>query len=144
MTTRVRPALQAQVLDVRTGGLGNPRAVEGQQRLVVDPRTPDVRRGRVVWGFLLDGVPVEPGDSGQPPGDGGPARPRESSSRGGRLDVGAAHGEQRRGPRLAPAGELTQVKGVGLSGQAAVSGQVTGEREPLGIGERRLDRHERS
>ena len=45
---------------------------------------------------------------------------------------------------MAPAGELAQVECVGLAGQAAVPSQEPGEREPLGIGEGRLDRDERS
>jgi hypothetical protein len=52
--------------------------------------------------------------------------------------------EQRHGPRPAPGGELAQVEGVGLAGQAAVAGQVPGERETLGIREHGLDRDERS
>jgi hypothetical protein len=47
------------------------------------------------------------------------------------LDVRAADREQGQGPGAAPVGELAQVEGVGLSGQAAVPGQ----REPLGIRE---------
>jgi hypothetical protein len=39
----------------------------------------------------------------------------------------------------APAAELAQVESVGLAGQAAVSGQEPGEREPLGTGEGWLD-----
>ena len=60
------------------------------------------------------------------------------------LDVGAADREQRHGPGAAPAGELAQVDGAGLAGQAAVPGQVTGERESLRISERRLDGDEGS
>ena len=48
------------------------------------------------------------------------------------------------GPGPAPAGELAQVEGVGLAGQAAVPGQEPGEREPLGISEHRLDGDEGS
>src|SRR5947208_11853213 len=42
----------------------------------------------------------------------------------------------------APAGELAQVQGIGLAGQAAVPGQEPGERDPLGVGEDGLDRGE--
>jgi hypothetical protein len=42
------------------------------------------------------------------------------------------------GPRAAPGGELAQVEGAGITDQAAVSGQIAGEGEPLGIDERRL------
>ena len=72
------------------------------------------------------------------------ARPAGFEFAGEGLDVGAADREQRQGPGAAPAGELAQVEGVGLAGQAAVPGQVPGEREPLGIGEHRLDGDERS
>ena len=94
--------------------------------------------------FLLDGVPVEPGDRGQAAGDGGagPAAGFELAGEG--LDVGAADREQRQGPGSAPAGELAQVEGVRLAGQAAIPGQVTGEREPLRISEHRLDGDEGS
>jgi hypothetical protein len=60
------------------------------------------------------------------------------------LDVGAADGEQGQGAGAAPAGELAQVEGSGLAGQAAVPGQEPGERQPLGIGEHRLDGDKRS
>src|SRR5437762_13004927 len=52
-----------------------------------------------------------------------------------------ANRTRERGP--APAGELAQVQGVRLAGQAAVSGQVPGEGEPFGVGEGGLDRGER-
>jgi hypothetical protein len=67
------------------------------------------------------------------------ARPLASEFAGEGLDVGAADGEQRQAPGAAPGGELAQVQGVGLAGQAAVAGQEPGEREPLGISERGLD-----
>jgi hypothetical protein len=89
-------------------------------RLVVQPGTPDVRGWRVIEEFLLNCVLVEPGDCGQAAGDGGagPAAGFEFAREG--LDVGAADREQRQGPGSAPAGELAQVEGVGLAGQAAV------------------------
>ena len=168
----VRCPLQAQVLDVRAGGLGDPQAVEreqGDQRmlcrraepggdqqgaelvavqcgrvgLVVHPRPPDVRGWRVIQEFFLDGVAVEPGDGAQPAGDrcAGPSLGLQVA--GEAFDVGAADGEQGQGVGAAPGGELAQVKGVGLPGQAAVSGQVPGEGEPFGVGEGGLDRGER-
>jgi hypothetical protein len=90
--------------------------------------------------LLFDGVLVETGNGGQPAGDGGacPAAGFELAGEG--LDVGAADREQRKGPGAAPAGELAQVEGVGVAGQAAVPGQVPGERKLLGISEHRLDR----
>ena len=70
-------------------------------------------------------------------GGAGPALGFQFAGEG--LDVRAADREQRQGPGAAPSGELAQVQGVGLAGQAAVPGQEPGEREPLGISERRLD-----
>ena len=87
-----------------------------------------------------DGVLVEPADGAQPPGHGRAGPPECFQFPGERLDVGPADREQRQGPGAAPAGELAQVEDAGLAGQAAVAGQVPGEREPLGIGEHRLDR----
>jgi hypothetical protein len=51
------------------------------------------------------------------------------------FDVGAANREQRQRAVAAPSGELAQVQRIRLASQAAVSGQVTGEREPFGVGE---------
>ena len=112
-------------------------------RLVVDPRPADMGGRGAIQEFFLDRVLVEPGDGGQPPGDGGVCPPFGFQVTGEGLDVGAADGEQgnRAGP--APGGELAQVERVGLTGQAAVSGQEPGEGESLGIGEGRLDRGER-
>jgi hypothetical protein len=92
--------------------------------------------------LLFDGVLVEPGDGAQPPGHGGPGPPSGFQFTGERLDGSAADREQRQRPGAAPAGELARVEGVGLAGQAAVPGQVPSEREPLGLGEHRLDRNE--
>ena len=50
-------------------------------RLVVQPRTADMRRRRVVEKIFFDRIPVEPGNGAQPPGDGGRARPLASRSR---------------------------------------------------------------
>jgi len=41
-------------------------------RLIIQARAADMSRRRVIEELLLDGVPVEPGDGTQPPGDGGP------------------------------------------------------------------------
>ena len=59
------------------------------------------------------------------------------------FDVGAADVEQAQGAGPAPGGELAQVQGIGLAGQAAVAGQVPGEGEQFGAGEDGLDRGER-
>jgi hypothetical protein len=64
-------------------------------RLVVQAGTADVRGRRVVEEFFLDGVPVEPGDGAQPPGDGCAGAALGFQFAGERLDVGAADREQR-------------------------------------------------
>ena len=89
--------------------------------------------------ILISSENVEPRDGAQPPGHGRPAPALSFQLAGEGLDVGAADGEQRQGAGAAPAAELAQVERVGLAGQAAVPGQVPGEREPLGVGEGRLD-----
>jgi len=164
-------ALEAQVLDVGAGGLGDPQAVEreqGDQRmlgrraepggneqgaelvavqrdgvgLVVRPRPPDMSGWGVIQEFLLDRVLLEPGDSGQPAGDRGAGPSPGLQVAGEAFDVGAADGEQGQGAGAAPGSELAQVERVGLAGRAAVSGQVPGEGEPFGVGEGGLDRGE--
>ncbi|HEX6525912.1 MAG TPA: hypothetical protein VF070_38750 [Streptosporangiaceae bacterium] len=83
----------------------------------------------VVQEFLLDGVPVEPGDGAQPPGDGGAGPAVVFRVAGEGFDVGAADGEQRQRLGAAPGGELPEIESVRLAGEAAVSGQVSGERK---------------
>src|SRR6516164_6638178 len=92
--------------------------------------------------FLFDGALAEPGDGAQPPGDGGPGAASCVQVAGEAFDVGAADGEQVQGTGAAPGGELAQVQRISLTSQAAVSGQITGECEPLGVGEGGLDRGE--
>ena len=89
--------------------------------------------------FFLDRVLVEPGNGAPPPGDGGPGAASVFQVTGEAFNVGPADGEQGHRAGTAPGGELAQVQGAGLAGQAAVPGQEPGEREPLGIGEGRLD-----
>ena len=120
---------RAELVAVQGGGV----------RLIVQPGTPDVRGRGVVEELFLDGVLVEPGDGAQSAGDRGASPAAGFQFAGEGLDVGAADREQRQGPGAAPAGELAQVEGAGLAGQAAVPGQEPGEREPLGISESRLD-----
>jgi len=86
---------------------------------------------------------VEPGDGGQPPGDGGAGTAAGFQVAGEAFDVGAADGEQVQGARTAPGGELAQVECVRLAGQPALSGQEPSEGEPFGVGEHGLDRGER-
>ena len=116
----------------------------GGMRLIVQPRTPDVRSRGMLEKFFFDGVPVEPSDGAQPAGEGRTGAPAGFQVAGEGLDADPADREQGKRPGSAPAGELAQVEGVSLSGQAAVAGQEPGEREPLGISEHRLDRDERS
>ena len=86
-----------------------------------------MRGGRVIQEFLLDRVPVEPGDGAQPPGHGSPGAALGLQVAGEGLDIGAADGEQGDGAGPAPGGELAQVQCVGLAGQAAVTGQEPGQ-----------------
>jgi hypothetical protein len=145
------PALEAHVLDVGAGGLGDPQPVQREQRdqrvpgrrpepgrhqqgaelvavqgdgvgLVVDPRPADMGGRGAVQEFFLHCVFVEPGDGAQPPGDGGAGPASGFQVSGEALDVGAADGEQGHRTGSAPAGELAQVQGVGIAGQAAVPG----------------------
>jgi hypothetical protein len=138
------PAVLAQVLDVGAGGFGDPQPVQREQgdqrvlerraepggdqqgaefvavqgdgmRLVVDPRPANVGGWGVLEKFFFDGVPVEPGDGAQPPGDGGAGAASGFEIAGKGLDVGAADGEQVQGTDAAPGGELAQVQCVCLS-----------------------------
>jgi hypothetical protein len=120
---------RAELVTVQRGGV----------RLVIQPGTADVRCRGVHEDLLFHGVLVEPGDGAQPPCHGGAGAAAGLQFAGEGLDVGAADGEQGQGPGAAPAGELAKVESVGLAGQAAVPGQEPGEREPLSIGEGRLD-----
>jgi len=145
------PRSRPRVLDVGAGGFGDPQPVQREQRdqrmlgrraeprgnqqgaelvavqrdsvgLVVQPRPPDVRGWRVLEEFFLDGVAVEPGDGAQPAGDRGAGPSPGLQVAGEAFDVGAADGEQGQGADPAPGGELAQVQGVGVAGQAAVPG----------------------
>src|SRR6516164_1518716 len=93
--------------------------------------------------FLLDRVPVEPRNGAQPPGDRGPGAASSFQVPGEAFDVEAADGEQVQRAATAPAGELAQVQGIRLAGQAAVPCQEPGEGEAFGVGEGGLDRGER-
>jgi hypothetical protein len=103
-----------------------------------------MRGGRVVQKLFLDGVPVEPGDRGQAAGDGSPCSSAGFELAREGLDIRAADREQQQGPASAPAGELPQVECVSLAGQPAVPGLLPREREPLQIGEHRLNGNEGS
>ena len=105
-------------------------------------KTPDPARAARLTRAQVS-VFAEPGDGAQPAGDRGAGPAPGLQVAGGRFDAGAADGGQAQAAGAAPAGELAQVQGVGLAGQAAVSGQVPGEGEPFGVGEGGLDRGER-
>jgi hypothetical protein len=92
-------------------------------RFVVQAGPPDVGGRGVVEQVFLDGVPVEPGDGAQPPGDGGPGPAAGLQVAGETLDVGAAGLEQAQVVLVAPAHILAQVQLVRRAGQAAVAGQ---------------------
>jgi hypothetical protein len=162
------PALDAQVLDVSAGGLRDPQPVQREQRdqrmlgrrsesgghqqraelvavqgggmgLVIQPRPADMRGRGAVQVFFFDGVFVEPGDGGQPPGDGSAGASSGFQVPCEPFDVSAADGEQGQRSGAALGGELAQVECVGLAGQPAVPGQEPGEGEPFRVGEGRLD-----
>ena len=119
-------ALQAQMLDVRVGRLGDPQPVQGEQGdqralerrpeasryqqraklvavqgnrvgLVVHPRPPDMRGRGAVQELFLDRVLAGPGDGGQPPGDRGAGPAPGFQVTGEAFDVGAADREQGHG-----------------------------------------------
>src|SRR6266700_1956483 len=165
--------LQAQVLYISAGGLGDPQPVQREQRdqrmlgrrakpgghqqraqlvavqgggmgLVIQPRPSHVSGRGMVQELFLDRVPVEPGNGTQPAGDGRAGAAPGLEFSGEAFDVGAADREQRQGAGAAPGGELAQVHRVGLSCQSAVSGQEPGEGEPFWVGEGGLDRGEGS
>ena len=77
--------------------------------------------------LFLDGVPVEPGDRAQPAGDRGPRPASGLKVPGEALDVGPTGIEEPDEVLLALAGELAQIQGVGLAGQAGVAGQEPGQ-----------------
>ena len=107
---------RAELVAVQAGGV----------RLVVQARAPDMRGGRVIEEFFLDGVPVEARHGAQAAGDGGPGAAAGFQIAGEELDVGAAGLEQAELVLLAPASELAQVQLVGLAGQPAVPREESG------------------
>ena len=108
---------RAELVTIQGGGMG----------LIVQPRTADMGGRGVIQELFFDGVLVEPGDSGQPAGDGGADTSPGFQLEGEALDVGPADREQGQGAAAAPACELAQVQGVGLAGQPAVPGQEPGQ-----------------
>jgi len=104
---------RAELVAVQAGGVG----------FVVQAGPANMRGRGMIEEFFLDGVPVEPGDGAQPPGDGGPGTAAGFQIAAEELDVRAAHLEQAALMLLAPAGELPQVQFVRLAGQAAAGGE---------------------
>ncbi len=70
-----------------------------------------------------------------PSGDGGPGPAQGLEVAGEALDVAPAHAEERQALFCAPSGELAQVKGVGVSGQARVATQEPSQGQGLDVGE---------
>ncbi len=96
---------------------------QGAELVAVQPRPADVRGGRMIEEFFLDGVAVEPRDGAQPAGDGGPGTATGFQVAGEALNIGAACLEQSKMMLLAPARVLAQVQLVRGAGQAAVPGE---------------------
>jgi hypothetical protein len=84
------------VLDGRAEPGGDQEGAElvavqgGGVRLIVQPRTANVRGRGMVKEFLLDGVLVDSGDGGQPPGHGGAGTAPSLQFPGEGLDVRTA------------------------------------------------------
>jgi hypothetical protein len=91
-----RDQQRAELVTVQPGGV----------RLIIQARSADMSSGRVIQQFLLDGIPVEPGNGAQPPGDGSRGAATGFQVAGESLDVGAAGLEQADVMLSAPAGVL--------------------------------------
>jgi hypothetical protein len=147
-------AFDAHRFDAGAGGFGDSQPVQGKQGdqrvlhrraepgghqqctkfvavqahrvgLVINARTADMGGGRVIEEFFFDGIAVEPGDGGQPPGDGGPGSATRFQVADETFDVSAPGTEKADVVLMAPAGVLTQIQLIGLAGQAAVASQET-------------------
>jgi hypothetical protein len=83
--------------------------------------------------LLLDGVAVEASNCAKPPSNRrtSPATLLEVATEA--LDVSAPGFEKTDVVLLAPGGELAQVERVSLAGEPAVTGEESGESDPLGI-----------
>jgi hypothetical protein len=130
LTGRAEPGgdqQRAELIAVQPGGV----------RLIVQPRTADMSSRGVIEEFLLEGVPVEPGDGAQAAGDGGPGPAARFQVAGEAFDVGAAGLEQADVVLPAPARLLAQVQRVRLARQAGVTGQEASQGQLLWAGEHR-------
>jgi hypothetical protein len=119
---------RAEFVAVQPGGMG----------LIIHAGAPDMGGRGMLDQVFLHGVPVEPRDRAQPAGDGGAGPAAGFHITGEALDVGAAGLEQAQVALLAPARILAQVQRVGLTGQAGITGQEPGQRQPLVAGKYRF------
>jgi hypothetical protein len=137
-------ALQAQVLDVGAGGFRDPQPVQREQgdqrmlerrpepgghqqgsqfvaiqgggmRLIIQAGTPYVCGRGMVQELFFNGVLVEPGDGGLPPGDSGAGVSPGFQFPGEPFNICTADGEQGHGTGAAPSGELAQVQCIGVA-----------------------------
>jgi len=90
---------RAKLVTVQPGGM----------RLIIQVGTADMSSGRMAEEFFFDGVFVEPGDSAQAAGNGGPGPAAGFHIPGKALDIRAAGLEKVHVVLLAPAGVLAQV-----------------------------------
>jgi hypothetical protein len=110
----------------------------GDVGLVVDARPTDVHGRGVLDDAFFFGVAVEPDDRAQPAGDRRPGLATVFEVAGEALDIDAVDVEQLMLVLPAPGGELAQIQGVGVTGEAAVGGQEPEQRHPLDVGQHRL------
>ena len=86
-----------------------------------------MQRRRVVEQLFFNGVAVETGHGAKTAADGGASTALGFELPAEALDVSPAHREQVRAVVAAPAHELAQVQGVGISGEPAVAGEETSQ-----------------
>lgn len=91
--------------------------------LVVEPEPPHMQRRRVVEQLFFNSVAVETGHGAKTAADGGTSTALGFELPAEALDVSPAHREQVRAVVAAPAHELAQVQGVGISREPAVAGR---------------------
>src|SRR5207237_4156488 len=99
---------RAEFVAVKTGGV----------RLVIEPRSPDVDRRRVVDETFLLGVAIQAGDRAEPPGHRRPGPPFRFEITA--LDVETPSSEQPEVTGRTPVHELPQSQRVSLAGQPSV------------------------
>ncbi|MDP9331941.1 MAG: hypothetical protein M3Q30_01320 [Actinomycetota bacterium] len=158
-------AFESESFDVGAGCFGDPQSIEGKERdegmvagvaesggdehgadlvaveagrvrFVIETRSSDVHRGRYRDESFLFGVAVEAGDRAQPSRDRGPGTTHSLELAGEGLNVRTFHIEQGEAMVGAVGDVLAQIERVCLMGEAGVTGQESGEREPFRLGER--------